>query len=222
VQLIDNPASFPEGAKISGAVFEEPMVKATIVAPQAYLGSLLELCQSARGVQLAVEYLNTESVLLKYSLPLNEILADFYSQVKSLTAGFASFDYEEAGMQESDICKVEILINGKPVDALAVMCHRTRAEPLGRKMCFNLKEVIERQNFEIIIQARFNKSFLAREVIKPYRKDVLTKSGKTVGGGDITRKKKLLEKQKEGKKKMKMVGDVELSQEAFLSVLKST
>jgi elongation factor 4 len=206
IKMIDNPAEYPEAKLSREIIFEEPMVKATIVAPQTYLGALLELCGAVRGEQTELTYLNTTSILLKYRFPLNEIVSDFYSQVKSVTAGFASFDYEEDGYQESDIIKMDILINAKPVDALTVMCHRSRAEHIGRKMCHNLKEVIDRTNFEIIIQARMgHKTFVARERLAPYRKDVLIKSGKTVGGGDITRKKKLLEKQKEGKKRMKMV-----------------
>ena len=222
VLTVSNPAEFPEPSELSQAVFEEPMVISTIIAPTEYLGNLLELCQGARGEQKDLTYINETSVMLKYLFPLNEILADFYSQLKSITAGFASFEFEPAPPQKSAIAKLEILLNGRAVDALASICHASKAVEVGKKLCASLKENIPRGNFEIIIQAKLGKQFVARERIAPFRKDVLTKSGKTVGGGDVTRKKKLLEKQKEGKKKMKMIGEVTLTQEAIWSTFKQT
>ncbi len=211
---IENPSDFPEPNKID-TIFE-PMIDATILMPKDYLGPILKLCQEKRGVQQSLEYLSEERIILKYRLPLNEVATDCYDQLKSLSSGYASLDYEEAGYQESDLVKMDILLNGKPVDALSVIVHRENAYHIGRDLCERLRKVIPRQLFEIIVQAAIGAKILARESIKALRKQVTAKCY----GGDITRKRKLLEKQKEGKKKMKQVGTVEVPHEAFLSILK--
>lgn len=197
------------------------MVKVSIVTPHEYAGALTQLCGSSRGEVLEVKFLTANRALMRYKMPLAEVVVDFYQQIKSLSSGYASLDYEPAGDEEADIVKLDIRINGESVDALSAICHRSKSDALGRRMLSKLKDSVDRQNFEVIIQACVGNKILAKERIAPYRKDVLTKSGKTVGGGDMTRKKKLLEKQKEGKKRMKAVGNVELSDEAFLSVLKA-
>ena len=211
---IESPSDFPDPSKIE-AIFE-PVIDATILMPKEYLGAIIKLCQEKRGVQQRLEYLNEERIILKYRLPLNEVATDFYDQLKSLTSGYASLDYEEAGYQESDLVKMDILLNGKPVDALSVIVHRENAYDVGRDLAERLRKVIPRQLFEIVIQAAIGAKIIARESIAPLRKNVTAKCY----GGDITRKRKLLEKQKEGKKKMKQVGTVEVPHEAFLSILK--
>ncbi len=211
---IESPSDFPDPSRIE-AIFE-PVIDATILMPKDYLGAIIKLCQEKRGVQQSLEYLNEDRIILKYRLPLNEVATDFYDQLKSLTSGYASLDYEEAGYQESDLVKMDILLNGKPVDALSVIVHRENAYDVGRDLAERLRKVIPRQLFEIIVQAAIGAKIIARESIAPLRKNVTAKCY----GGDITRKRKLLEKQKEGKKKMKQVGTVEVPHEAFLSILK--
>ncbi len=211
---IESPSDFPDPAKID--VIFEPIIDATILMPKNYLGALIKLCQEKRGVQQSLEYLNEDRIILKYRLPLNEVATDFYDQLKSLTSGYASLDYEEAGYQESDLVKMDILLNGKPVDALSVIVHRDNSYIVGRDLAERLRKVIPRQLFEIVVQAAIGAKIIARESIAPLRKNVTAKCY----GGDITRKRKLLEKQKEGKKKMKQVGTVEVPHEAFLSILK--
>ena len=211
---IESASDFPDPQKIED-IFE-PIIDATILMPKAYLGPIIKLCQEKRGVQQSLEYLNEERIILKYRLPLNEVATDFYDQLKSLTSGYASLDYEEAGYQAGDLVKMDILLNGKPVDALSVIVHRDNSYHIGRELAERLRKVIPRQLFEISIQAAIGAKILARESISAQRKDVTAKCY----GGDITRKRKLLEKQKEGKKKMKQVGTVEVPHEAFLSILK--
>lgn len=211
---IDNPADFPNPGSIE-SIFE-PMVKATIITPERSLGALITLCQNRRGVQIGLSYIGEGRVLLTYRLPLCEIVTNFYDKLKSVSAGFASLDYESDGYQASDMVKLDILLNGHAVDALSMIVHREKAYQKGRSLTERLKGVIPRQMFALPIQAALGSNIVARETVPAFRKDVIAKCY----GGDITRKKKLLEKQKEGKKKMKMVGMVELSQETFLEVLK--
>lgn len=213
---IENPSEFPDPQKIE--VIFEPIIKATIILPKQYLGSILKLCQEKRGQQIEMSYLTEDRLILRYKLPLNEVATDFYDQLKSLSSGYASFDYEDGGYEPADLVKMDILLNGKPVDALSVIVHRDQAYYIGRDMVGRLRKVIKRQLFEVAIQAAIGSRVLARESIAPYRKDVIAKCY----GGDITRKRKLLEKQKEGKKNMKMVGNVEVPQEAFWTFLKKT
>ncbi len=211
---LESPSDFPEPQQIE-TIFE-PIIDATILMPKEYLGPIINLCQEKRGTQQSLEYLNEERIILKYRLPLNEVATDFYDQLKSLTSGYASLDYEEAGYQESDLVKMDILLNGKPVDALSTIVHRDNAYRIGRELAERLRKVIPRQLFEIIVQAAIGAKIIARESISALRKNVIAKCY----GGDITRKRKLLEKQKEGKKKMKQVGSVEVPHEAFISILK--
>lgn len=211
---IDNPTSYPDPAVISGA--KEPFVKANIFTPTAYIGNIMELCQDRRGIYLDTKYLDTDRVELHYELPLNEIVYDFFDVLKSRTKGYASFDYELCGYRESKLVKLDILLNGEVVDALSFICHADRAYGRARKMAESLKEHIPRQLFEVPIQAAIGGKVIARETVKAMRKDVLAKCY----GGDITRKKKLLEKQKEGKKRMRQLGSVSVPQEAFMAVLK--
>lgn len=214
-ESIENPADFPESNFIED-VFE-PIINATIITPKEYLGNILALCQERRGVQKEMNYIDEQRMILKYTLPLNEVVTDFYDKLKSLSAGYASFDYEEAGYQASDMVKMNILLNGEAVDALSVIVHREKSQSVGRQLTAKLKEVIHRQMFDVAIQAAIGAKVIARESISALRKNVLAKCY----GGDISRKRKLLEKQKEGKKKMKQVGSVELPQEAFLTILKN-
>lgn len=211
---IENPADFPDPSRID-TIFE-PIIDATILMPKEYLGALIKLCEEKRGEQQSLEYLTEDRIILKYRLPLNEVATDFYDQLKSLTSGYASLDYEEAGYQAADLVKMDILLNSKPVDALSVIVHRDNSYHIGRDLAERLRKVIPRQLFEIVIQAAIGAKIVARESISALRKNVTAKCY----GGDITRKRKLLEKQKEGKKKMKQVGNVEVPQEAFLSILK--
>ena len=210
---IDNPSLMPEMQKIEH--IEEPFVKATIMTPKDYIGAIMELCQRKRGIYQDMTYLDDNRRMLVYELPLGEIVFDFFDKLKSCTKGFASFDYDFVGYQTSKLAKMEILLNGEVVDALSSIVHRDFAYPRGRAITEKLKKLIPRQQFEIPVQAAINGKIIARSDIKSLRKNVLAKCY----GGDITRKKKLLEKQKEGKKRMKSVGSVEVPQEAFMAVL---
>ncbi len=211
---IDNPTNLPEQSEIDYMM--EPIVEASIMTPKEYVGSIMELCQERRGTYIDMEYLDETRVSLKYELPLNEIIYDFFDALKSRTRGYASFDYEFARFEKAELVKLDMLLNGEQVDALSFIVHKERAYGRGRKMAEKLKEVIPRQLFEVPIQAAIGGKIIARETVRAMRKDVLAKCY----GGDITRKKKLLEKQKEGKKRMRQVGSVEVPQEAFMSVLK--
>lgn len=212
---VDNPAEFPEKVRINS--IKEPFIKTNIFVPNEYIGSIMELCQDKRGIYISTEYIDTSRVNIHYELPLSEIVYDFFDKLKSYTKGYASFDYELIGYKESDLVKMDILLNGDIVDALSVIVHRDFAYKRGRIIVDNLKELIPKQMFEVPIQAVIGSKVIARSDIKAMRKDVLAKCY----GGDITRKRKLLEKQKEGKKKMKMIGKVEIPSDAFLSILKS-
>jgi GTP-binding protein LepA len=214
IVMVDNPAKLPEIQDIQR--IEEPMIVASLITPEQYVGSLIALCQERRGTQKEITYITKDRVLLIYDLPLNEIVMDFYDKLKSLTKGYASLDYELSGYVESDLVKLDMLLNGEPVDALSLISHRDKAAIRGRQLAEKLKEVIPRQLYEVVIQAAIGAKIIARETVRALRKDVTAKCY----GGDITRKRKLLEKQKEGKKRMKQVGSVELPQEAFLAVLK--
>lgn len=211
---IDNPTNYPDPALIASA--EEPMVEAHILAPSDYVGNIMELCQQRRGFFRDMKYIEANRVDLHYDLPLNEIVYDFFDALKSRTKGYASFDYELKGYSKSKLVKLDILLNGEMVDALSFIVHADNAYSRGRRMVEKLKENIPRQMFEIPVQAAIGGKIIARETVKAFRKDVLAKCY----GGDITRKKKLLEKQKEGKKRMRQLGSVEVPQEAFMSVLK--
>ncbi|HOQ36168.1 MAG TPA: translation elongation factor 4 [Acetivibrio sp.] len=211
---IDNPTNLPPVAEIDS--MEEPIVKATIMSPTEFVGNIMELSQERRGVYKDMTYIDEGRVMLTYEMPLNEIIYDFFDALKSRTKGYASLDYELLGYRESDLVKLDIMLNGEIVDALSFIVHKEKAYARGRRIAEKLKDTIPRQQFEIPIQACIGGKIIARETVKAYRKDVLAKCY----GGDITRKKKLLEKQKEGKKRMRQVGSVEVPQEAFMSVLK--
>ncbi|MDT5126979.1 MAG: GTP-binding protein LepA [Mycobacterium sp.] len=212
--IVTNPSDWPDG-KVR-AVYE-PVVKTTVIAPSEFIGTIMELCQSRRGELGGMDYLSPERVELRYTMPLGEIIFDFFDSLKSRTRGYASLDYEEAGEQEADLVKVDILLQGEPVDAFSAIVHKDSAAAYGNKMTTKLKELIPRQQFEVPIQAAIGSRIIARENIRAIRKDVLSKCY----GGDITRKRKLLEKQKEGKKRMKTIGRVEVPQEAFVAALSS-
>jgi GTP-binding protein LepA len=211
---LTNPSNLPDPSEIE--YMEEPVVAAEIMVTTDYIGSIMELCQERRGIYEGMEYMEATRALLRYTLPLNEIIYDFFDALKSRSRGYASFDYEMKGYQRSELVKLDILVNKEEVDALSFIVHAETAYERGRKMCERLKEEIPRQLFEIPIQAAIGSKIIARETVKAMRKDVLAKCY----GGDITRKKKLLEKQKEGKKRMRQVGNVEIPQKAFMSVLK--
>ncbi len=211
---LDNPSNLPDIAEIES--MEEPMVKATIMTPTEYVGNIMELCQDRRGTYVSMEYMEATRVILHYTMPLNEIIYDFFDALKSRTKGYASLDYELTGYQQSKLVKLDIKLNNEAVDALSFIVHMDKAYNRGRRMVEKLKETIHRQMFEIPIQACIGSKIIARETVSAYRKDVLAKCY----GGDISRKRKLLEKQKEGKKRMRQVGSVEVPQEAFMSVLK--
>ena len=214
IMMIDNPTNYPDPSDIESA--EEPYVKASIFSPSAYIGTIMELCQERRGIYKDTKYLDTDRVEIHYELPLNEIVYDFFDALKSRTKGYASFDYELSGYKTSKLVKLDIMISGDVVDALSFIVHADRAYSRARKMAEKLKENIPRQMFEVPIQAAIGGKIIARETVKAFRKDVLAKCY----GGDITRKKKLLEKQKEGKRRMRQLGSVEVPQEAFMAVLK--
>ncbi len=207
---VESPSDFPDPQRIKSIM--EPFVKAVIYLPSEYLGQVLKLCESKRGKQISMEYLSKDRVILTYELPLSEILVDFYDKLKSYTRGLASMDYDFTGYRESNLVKLDILLNGKKVDQLSFIVHKEKAYEKGREVTQKLKKVIPRQLFEVVIQAAIGSRVIAREVIKPLRKNVTAKCY----GGDITRKRKLLEKQKEGKKRMKRIGKVDVPQEAFL------
>jgi len=211
---VENPAQLPNPGRIQA--IEEPIIVATILTPEEYLGAVLKLVEGRRGEQTRFEHLGGGRVLLEYRLPLAEVVLDFYDKLKSCSRGYASFDYHVAGYQEADLVKLDILVNGEPVDALALIVHRASAYPRARTLAAKLKEMIPRQLFEVVIQAAIEGRVIARETVKPLRKNVIAKCY----GGDITRKRKLLERQKEGKKRLKRLGRVDIPQDAFLAVLK--
>jgi GTP-binding protein LepA len=214
VLYIENPAKLPDVQQIVS--FEEPIIRATIITPEPYLGALLRLCEERRGRQIELKYLDVHRLMLTYHLPLNEVILDFYDRLKSISKGYASFDYELVGYEASDLVKVDILLNGETVDALSCITHRDKAPIRGRQLAEKMQELIPRQMFEIAIQAAIGSRVIARETVRAMKKNVTAKCY----GGDITRKRKLWEKQKEGKKRMKQVGRVEIPQEAFLALLK--
>ena len=214
VQEIDSPAKLPDAGLIK--VIEEPVITAMILTPAEYVGGILQLCQDKRGVQKTLEYLASDRVLITYELPFNEVVLDFYDKLKTISRGYASLDYHVTGYWPSPLVKLDILVNGDPVDALSIIVHRDTAYERGRALAAKMRELIPRQMFEVAIQAAIGGRIIARESVKAMRKNVLAKCY----GGDISRKRKLLEKQKEGKKRMKRVGKVEIPQEAFLAVLK--
>jgi GTP-binding protein LepA len=213
-EVIDNPADLPEAQKIDS--IEEPFFRLSIITPTQYTGPLMDLCQTRRGEMKKMEYLSPERVELVYEVPLAEVVVDFFDQMKSRTQGYASLDYELAGYRPSNLVKVDLLLNGMPADAFSTIVHRDSAYEYGRRMCEKLKELIPRQMFDVPIQAAIGGKVISRETVKARRKDVLAKCY----GGDITRKRKLLEKQKEGKKKMKSIGRVEVPGDVFISALK--
>ena len=214
VQEIDSPAKLPDAGRIEK--IEEPVITAMILTPSEHVGGILQLCQDKRGVQKTLEYLASDRVLITYELPFNEVVLDFYDKLKTISRGYASLDYHVTGYWPSPLVKLDILVNGEPVDALSIIVHRDMAYERGRALASKMRELIPRQMFEVAIQAAIGSRIIARESVKALRKNVLAKCY----GGDISRKRKLLEKQKEGKKRMKRVGQVEIPQEAFLAVLK--
>ena len=214
VYEIHNPSDFPDPSKMDH--IEEPYIKAQIITKAEYIGAIMTLCINKRGVIIGQNYLTTDRVELIFEMPLAEIVFDFYDKLKSVSKGYASFDYHPIGYKTSDLVKLDIRLNGEPVDALSALIHRDHSYTFGKKICEKLKELITRQQFEIIIQASIGAKIIARETVKAIRKDVTAKCY----GGDISRKRKLLEKQKEGKKRMRQVGSVEIPQSAFMAVLK--
>ena len=211
---ISNPSTLPIATEI--ASIEEPMVSLNIYTPPTYVGPIMELCQNKRGEYIDMQYIDKNRVVMKYNMPLNEMIYDFFDGLKSRTKGYASLDYEITGYRQSDLIKLDILLNGEKCDALSLIVHKDKAYQRGKAITEKLKEVIPRQMFEIPIQACIGNKIIARETVKAFKKDVLAKCY----GGDISRKRKLLEKQKEGKKRMRQIGSVELPSEAFMSILK--
>jgi GTP-binding protein LepA len=214
VQEIDSPSKLPDPGRIEK--IEEPIITAMMLTPSEHVGAIMQLCQDKRGVQKSLEYLARDRVLVTYEMPFNEVVMDFYDRLKTISRGYASLDYHVTGFQEAPLVKLDILVNEEPVDALSSIVHRDSAYNRGRALAAKMRELIPRQMFEIAIQAAIGSRIIARESVKALRKNVLAKCY----GGDISRKRKLLEKQKEGKKRMKRVGRVEIPQEAFLAVLK--
>jgi GTP-binding protein LepA len=214
VMEVDNPTKFPPPTSIQK--IEEPILTAMIITSEESVGGVLSLCEEKRGVQKKFEYLSPTRIMLTYEMPLNEIVLDFYDRLKSVSRGYASLDYHLSGYRESDLVKLDVLVGGEPVDALTIICHRDLSYDRGRDLVSRLRKLIPRQMFEIAIQAAIGSRIIARESISAIRKNVIAKCY----GGDISRKRKLLEKQKEGKKRMKRVGRVDIPQEAFLAVLK--
>ncbi len=214
VKELDNPSQMPAEVKITK--LEEPYVKVTLHAPSEFIGVLLKLCEDKRGTQIKMDYVSESKVIIEYKLPMNEIVMDFYDRLKSITKGYASMEYDLMGFEESDLVKMDVMINGDAIDALSLVVHRSKALVRGRLLCEKMKELIPRQQYQIAIQAAIGAKIIARETLGALRKDVTAKCY----GGDISRKRKLLEKQKEGKKRMKAVGNVEVPQEAFLAILK--
>jgi GTP-binding protein LepA len=213
-EIVENPTKMPTGSRVEHV--DEPYIKARITTPTDYIGAIMQIGQERRGEYLGMHYLDPTRVELDWELPLAEIILDFYDRLKTVSRGFASMDYELAGYRRGDLVKLDMLINGDPVDAFSVIIHRDKAHDWGRKVAGKLKELIPRQLFEVIIQAAVGTRIISRETVRPLRKNVTAKCY----GGDVTRKRKLLEKQKEGKKRMKQVGTVEIPQEAFLAVLR--
>jgi GTP-binding protein LepA len=214
VIIVDNPASLPDEGKVQS--IEEPIILATIYTPSEYVGSLITLCQERRGVQVAINYASEDRVIIKYELPLAEVVFGFYDKLKSVSRGYASLDYELSEYRKSDLVRLDLLVNGDRVDALSAISHRERSYYRARDLCIKMKELIPPQQFEVAIQAAIGTRVISRTTVKALRKNVTAKCY----GGDISRKRKLLERQKEGKKRMKQVGNVEIPQEAFLAVLK--
>jgi len=216
IEIIDNPSLYPDPAEVEKT--REPYINASIILPDRYMGAVMQVCLEHRGVSTNYQYLTSNRIEMKFTLPLAEVVYEFYDRLKSVTQGYGSFDYEIAGYQETDLVKLDFLVNGERVDALSQLVHRAKAIDRAKNACKKLREEIPRQMFKIAIQGAIGGKVIARETVSAYRKDVTAKCY----GGDISRKRKLLEKQKKGKKRMKMVGSVEIPQSAFLSVLKSS
>lgn len=214
LMMLENPSQMPLETEI--AKFEEPFVKVTVHTPTEYIGGILKLCEDKRGIQQKMDYVNETKVIIEYKLPMNEMVMDFYDRLKSISKGYASLEYEFMDFEEADLVKMDILINGEPIDALSLIIHRSKAIPRGRSLTEKMKELIPRQQYQVAIQAAIGAKIVARETLGALRKDVTAKCY----GGDISRKRKLLEKQKEGKKRMKQIGTVDVPQEAFLAILK--
>ncbi|MCH7477266.1 MAG: elongation factor 4, partial [SAR324 cluster bacterium] len=211
---VENPNLLPEAGRID--YIAEPYIKGRVITPMEYVGNVMKICLERRGVQTGMQYLDERRVMVDYEFPLNEIILDFFDKLKSGTRGYGSFDYEHIGFRRGELAKLEILLNGEPVDALSLIVPRERAPQRGRELVTRLRQYIPRQLFEVAIQAAIGSKIIARETISAMRKNVTAKCY----GGDITRKRKLLEKQKEGKKRMKRIGSVEVPQEAFMAVLR--
>jgi GTP-binding protein LepA len=211
---LENPSQLPDETKI--LKMEEPFVKMTIHTPTDYIGSILKLCEDKRGTQIKMDYVSEKKVIIEYKLPMNEMVMDFYDRLKSISKGYASMEYELIGFEEADLVKMDILINQEPVDALSLIMHRSKAQTKGRAVAEKMKELSPRQQYQVAIQAAIGAKVVARETLGALRKDVTAKCY----GGDISRKRKLLERQKEGKKRMKQIGSVDVPQEAFLAILK--